>query len=101
MTYFLQLSYRCSLAYRDIPGPATSNEVGGLADIIKSEITMSLALLKEASSLASKLPCISVIAGMLLYYIQMHDVRVLSLFRETLLIVHAIRIFDSAKRSGW
>jgi hypothetical protein len=62
---------------------------------------MSLAVLKEASSLVSKVPCISAIAGMLLYYIQVYDVRVLSLFRETLLIVPAIRRFDSAKRSGW
>ena len=35
---------------------------------------MSLGFLKEASSLASKLPCISPIAGMLLYAIQVQDV---------------------------
>jgi hypothetical protein len=102
MAYFLLLSNQRSSAYRDIPGSATSNVVGGRADIIKSGITMSLAMLKEAGSLASKIPCISVIAGMLLYYIQVHDVRrVLSLFRETFLIVRAIRIFNSAKGSGW
>jgi hypothetical protein len=41
---------------------------------------MSLAILKEASSLASKVPCIAPIAGMLLFAIQVHEVRFPSLF---------------------
>ena len=86
-----------SLAYR---GPATSNAVGRRVNVIKSEIVMSLALLKEATSLASKVPCISWIAGLLLYLIQVYDVRVFSLFKYMFLIVRAIRILDSAKSRG-
>ncbi|KAI9456062.1 hypothetical protein BJY52DRAFT_1277904 [Lactarius psammicola] len=52
--------------------PATSDAVGGPVDTIMSGIKTSLGILKEASSLASKVPCISSIAGMLLYAIQVH-----------------------------
>ena len=69
-------SYRYSLAYRR---PGALSAVGGHAGVVKSEITMSLALLKETSVLGSKVPCISPIAGLLLYLIQVYDVRILSL----------------------
>ena len=57
---------------------ATSLAIGGHADLVKSEITTSLAIIKETSGLVSKVPCISPIAGLLLYLIQVYDVRVLS-----------------------
>ena len=86
MACFPSLAYQWSLAPRDIPCPPTrtsrSNAVSKRAeraDTIMSGITMSLGLLKEASSLASKVPCISPIAGLLLYAIQVHDVGVPSL----------------------
>ena len=44
---------------------------------------MSLDVLKEASGLASNIPYISSIAGLLLYLIQVHDVRILSLIIKT------------------
>ena len=61
---------------------------------------MSLALLKESSVLASMVHCISPIAGLQLYLIQVYDVRVLSLFRETFLILRVNRIFNGAEGSG-
>ncbi|KAH9047097.1 hypothetical protein EDB84DRAFT_1557898 [Lactarius hengduanensis] len=53
--------------------PAASDAVGGPVDTIMSAVKTSLGILKEASSLASKVPCISSIAGMLLYAIQVHS----------------------------
>lgn len=78
------------------------NAVAGHAGVVKSEITMLLALLKETSVLVSKVPCISPIAGLLLYLIQVYDVRVLSLIIKSfkLLTVCLDRIFESAKGSG-
>ncbi|KAF8258237.1 hypothetical protein EI94DRAFT_1155143 [Lactarius quietus] len=45
-------------------------------DSVMSRIKMALDILKEAGSLASKVPCISPISGMLLHAIQMHAVGV-------------------------
>lgn len=59
----------------------TLDVVDGPADAIMSGIKVSLLLLTEASSLASKFPFISPIAHMLLHAFQMHGVRVLSLFQ--------------------
>ncbi|KAH9024868.1 hypothetical protein EDB85DRAFT_1985586 [Lactarius pseudohatsudake] len=41
-------------------------------DLIMTRIKTSLSILKDTSSLASKVPCVSQIAGMLLYAIQLH-----------------------------
>ncbi|KAH9007853.1 hypothetical protein EDB83DRAFT_2532456 [Lactarius deliciosus] len=52
--------------------PVASDAVGGPTDTIISVVKTSLGILKEASSLVSKVPCLSSIAGMLLYAIQVH-----------------------------
>lgn len=67
---------------------------------IKSKLTASLPIFKVLASLAYLVPGISPIARLLDYFIQGHDVRVLSPFRGTFLIVCVIRAFKITKGSG-
>ena len=74
-------SYQCLLAYRD---PATSNAVGRRVNVIKSEIVMSLVLLLRGDfpGVQGTLYLLDCWATVLLYLIQVYDVRVLSLFKN-------------------
>ena len=96
MTYSVN-SHQCSFAYLE-----TSSTVGvrvPRTKTIKSKITASLPIFRVVASLAYLVPGISPIAGLLDYLIEGYDVRVLSLSRETFLIVCAIRVFKITKGS--
>jgi hypothetical protein len=71
--------------------------------MITSGINMSIRLLKDASNLVSKIPHLSAITQILLYAINVYDVRVLSLFRRPFSLMvddRAIRRLNNSKRSG-
>jgi hypothetical protein len=56
--------------------PASSDLIGGTADTAMSAIEASLAALKEASALASRIPFIAPVAGLLLQTLTMRDASV-------------------------
>ncbi|KAF8261443.1 hypothetical protein EI94DRAFT_1833321 [Lactarius quietus] len=66
----MSLKMSSLIPFRDNPAKSDADK---RADTIKSGITMGLRMLKEASSLVSKVPCISPIAGLLLFAIEVHD----------------------------
>ena len=81
---YLPLLYLIKLPYEaGTLNPAPSEPIGGGGALAMSSIETSLTVLKEASSLAVKIPCISPIAGLLLQAITMRGVSVPSLFKSS------------------
>lgn len=54
--------------------PVPSEPIGGTSGIVVDTITTSLAVLKEGSSVAARIPYIGAIAGLLLQALVMQDV---------------------------
>ena len=55
--------------------PVPSEPIGGTSSVVVDTITTSLAILKEGSAVASRIPYIGAIAGILLQAFVMQDVR--------------------------
>jgi hypothetical protein len=64
--------------------PASSDAIGDAGDMAMSAVETSLAVLKEASAFAGKIPYISPVAGLLLQALKMRDASGFTVLREAL-----------------
>jgi hypothetical protein len=75
-TFICRLRYLTSVRYLATAStnPASSEPIGGRTDLTIGTVEMSLAALKEFSSLAGKIPYIAPVAGIILQALKMRDV---------------------------